>query len=56
VSVSGPWHFAFWERDMIRRFRRLCALFAFLIFSGLLAARSNDLLNLVRARGGTVSA
>ena len=54
MSVSGPWHFAFWEHDMIRRFRRLCALFAFLIFSGLLAARSNDLLILIRARGGTV--
>lgn len=56
MSACGPWHFAFWERDMIRRFRRLCALFAFLIFSGLLVARSNDLLNFIRARGGTVSA
>ena len=39
---------------MIRRLRRLCALFPVLIFSGLLAARSNNLLNLILARGGTV--
>jgi hypothetical protein len=44
VSVSGPWHFAFWEHDMIRRCRLLCVLLLFLIFSGWLAAPSNDLL------------
>jgi hypothetical protein len=39
VSVSGRWHFAFWERDLIRRFILFCALLAFLVLFGV-AGRS----------------
>jgi hypothetical protein len=39
---------------MIRRFRLLCVLLAFLIFSGLLPAQSNDLLTHIWQGGGTV--
>jgi outer membrane lipoprotein-sorting protein len=45
VSGSGPWHSAFYQRDMILRFRLLRALLAFLIFPGVLAAQSDDLLS-----------
>ena len=38
-------HFVFYRRDMIPRFRLLCALLAFLIFPGVLAAQSDDLLS-----------
>jgi hypothetical protein len=39
---------------MIRRFRLLCVLLAFLIFSGVLAAQSNHLLTHIWQGGGTV--
>lgn len=39
MSVSGRWHFAFWERDLVRRFVLFCALLAFLVFFGI-AGRS----------------
>jgi outer membrane lipoprotein-sorting protein len=45
VSVSGPWHFAFRQRDTIPRFLLLCALLALLIFPTVLAAQSGDLLS-----------
>jgi hypothetical protein len=54
VSVFGPWHFAFWERDMIGRFRRLCVLLAFLIFAWVLAAQSNHLPTHIWEGGRTV--
>ncbi|HEY6339205.1 MAG TPA: outer membrane lipoprotein carrier protein LolA [Candidatus Sulfotelmatobacter sp.] len=47
MSGSGPRHFAFYPRDMVPRFRLLCALLAFSIFPGALAAQSDDLLNRV---------
>lgn len=53
MSVYGRWHFAFWEREMLRRFRLLCAPLASLIFSGLLAAQSNDLADPHLGGGGT---
>jgi hypothetical protein len=40
---------------MIRRFRRLCVLLAFLICSWVLAARSNHLLTHIWEGGGAIS-
>ncbi len=54
MFVSGPWHFAFWGHDMIRRFRLLCVLPAFLISSGVRAAQSDDLLTHISQGGFTV--
>src|ERR1700733_6311523 len=46
VSRFGPWRFAFYLRDTISRFRMPCALLlVFLIFPGVLAAQSDELLN-----------
>jgi outer membrane lipoprotein-sorting protein len=46
VSRSGAWRFAFYLRDTISRFRMPCTLLlVFLIFPGVLAAQSDDLLN-----------
>ena len=46
-----PWLFIFFQRDMISRFKLLCALLGCLIFPGVLPAQSavesNDLLNRV---------
>jgi outer membrane lipoprotein-sorting protein len=47
VSGSGPWHFASPQRDTVPRFRLLCALLAFLMLPGALAAQSDDLLSRV---------
>jgi len=47
VSGSGPWHFAFCQRDTIPRSRLLCTLLTFLIFPGVLAAQPDDLLSRV---------
>ncbi len=54
MSVSGPWHFAFWEHDVTRRFRLLCVLPAFLISPGVRAAQSDDLLAHISQGGFTV--
>jgi len=45
VAGSGAWHFAFRQRDTIPRSRLRCALLAFLILPGVLAAQSDDLLS-----------
>jgi outer membrane lipoprotein-sorting protein len=43
--LSGRGHFVFYKREMIPRFGLLCALLALLIFPGLLAAQSDDLVS-----------
>jgi outer membrane lipoprotein-sorting protein len=45
LSPSDPRHFVFCKREMIRPFGSLCALLALLIFPGLLAAQSDDLVS-----------
>jgi outer membrane lipoprotein-sorting protein len=47
VSAFGSSYFAFRQREMIPRFGLLCALLALLIFPGVLAAQSDDLLSQV---------
>jgi outer membrane lipoprotein-sorting protein len=46
MSGRALWHghFALYQRDTMPRFRWLCALLAILIFPGVLAAQSDDLL------------
>jgi outer membrane lipoprotein-sorting protein len=46
MSGRSLWHghFALYQRDTMPRFRWLCALLAILIFPGVLAAQSDDLL------------
>jgi outer membrane lipoprotein-sorting protein len=45
LPPPGPGRFVFYPREMIPRFRLLCALLALLIFPGVLAAQSDVLLS-----------
>jgi len=47
VSASGHGHFAFYHRDTIPRLGSLCVLLVLLIFPGVVAAQSDDLLSRV---------
>ena len=45
VSPSRPRHFVFYQREVLPRFGLLCAVLALLIFPGVLAAQSDDLVS-----------